>query len=198
MKELFPELKKDNKPTVVWFCDVADDKTNRNIDGKIFKNEPMGIALKRFNCLRVNVLELPEGDLKNEYVKLAPAFLFFDPAAEPVSKPLSGKRATSLGAFSSLVEKTWSKTFTMKFKAYKDGYTKILGLMDKADLQKTKIEKDKARLAEKPNPAKQRKLQQEEEDLKEQMAEIDKQEKELIEACALRAEFLPPEEVGEK
>ena len=182
----------------MWFCDVSDDKTNRNIDGKIFKNEPMGIALKRFNCFRVNVLDIPEGDLKEKYLKLAPAFLFFDPAVVPVSRPLSGKRATSLSAFSSQVEKTWAKTFTMQFKAYKDGYTKILGLMDKADLVKTKIDKDKARLAEKPNPAKARKVAKQGEKLKEQMAEIEKKEQDLIAACALRAEFLPPEEVGEK
>ena len=118
LKLLFPSKGSENRPTVVWFCDVSDDKTNKRIDGTICQSESTALALKRFNCYRVNVLAMPEGRLKKEYSKLTPCFLFFNPDQVPVGKPLRGRKATSLSAFTAHLESTWGRSFTMRLKDY--------------------------------------------------------------------------------
>ena len=190
LKEMFPAIKPDSKPCVVWICDISDEKSLKALDGKIFKNENIGMGLTRFNCFRVNVLEMPDGDLKDKYMRALPAFEFYDPAAKLVTRA-AGKRAGSLSGFSKNLAKAWSATFTLSQKAYEKGMKAVLDGLDKYEVKKQVVDKKKERLEKKPNPGMKRKLDQEQAVLDELRTKIEEQEKKLIASCTLKPEFLP-------
>jgi hypothetical protein len=182
-------------PSVVWLCDVSDDKAVTKIDQVIMRNEPVGITLQRFNCFRVNVLDMPDGDLKKKYEKEAQAFYFFDPAAKQVSR-LVGKRATSLSAFSSYMEKTWNVSYKMKLKAYQKGMKHILDQLDRLDGQKQTLNRQRAKLAERPNPSAQRALDAKLRKFEEARAKVETDQQALKDKCVLKPQFLPKKEDG--
>ena len=154
------------------------------------RNEPVGLGLKRFNCYRVDVLGMPEGELRKKYEKEAQAFYFFGPALKQTAR-LAGKRARSLSAFNSCLGKTWSKTFTMQLKAFQKAMKDILDRLDKLDSKKQVLNRKRARLAEKPNPGKQRALDSELKRFEKERTKVEEDEKAIEEKCTLKPEFLP-------
>lgn len=190
MKTLFPELKADNKPTVVWFQDLEDEKTIKRCEGTIFQNENIGLAMKRFNCFKVDVRAMPSGDLKDKYLRQF-GFHFFDPGADPIGRPLVGRRATSLSAFQSAVERTWDSSFTMRLKEFTKRMKNVLDGFDKVDSKKQVVDRKKLRLEEKPNPRVARALEKEEAELNEQKKEVEQEEAAILAECTLQEEFLP-------
>ena len=152
----------------------------------------MGIALKRFNCFRVNTLDMPEGELKDLYLKQTPGFFFFNPAAELVQK-IVGKRATSLSGFSKLMQLTWDKSFAVRLKVFQKQMKHILDRLDKYEVKKQVVDRNRAKLEEKPNRALQRKTEKEEAELEEMKRLIEEDEKGVIEGCKLKPKFLPEE-----
>lgn len=197
MKKLFPELKPGNQPSVVWFFDPTDEQGIQKIDGTIMKNEPVGIALKHFNCYRVNVQEIPEGDLQKKYAKEVPAFYFFDPAAQLIAS-VTGKRAASLSGFAKLMEGTWDKSFTVSLKEFTKQYKEILDALDKLDVKQQAITRDRQKLEEKKDPKLQKEVEAAEAELAVEKKKIEDQEKSVLEGCTLRPEFLPPAAGGGK
>lgn len=190
MKTLFPELKPSNKPSVVWLQDIADDKTNTKIEGTIFQNENIGLAMKRFNCFKVNVQDMPEGELKKKYMKQI-GFHFFDPAADVFGRPLVGKRASSLSGFSGAVDRVWAKSFTMRLKQYQKEMKNILDELDKIDSKKQVLDRKRQKLEGKPNPSLARAIEKDEAVLAKRMEEVEETESGINERCALKADFLP-------
>jgi hypothetical protein len=193
IKGLHEKISASSQPSVVWLCDVSDEKTNRKIDGTIMKAEPVGIALKRFNCYRVDVLNLPDGDVKEKLVRETPGFYFFDPAGELI-KSIDGKRATSLSTFSKLMEYTWDKSFTMRLRKFQKEMKNVLDALDRYDVKKQGVDRDKAKLEERPRPSLKRKVEKEEAELEEMKKEVEAQEKELIESCTLSEDYLPKQD----
>jgi hypothetical protein len=189
VKDLFAELKPSNQPTVVWVVDITDEKGNQKIEGTIFQNEKMGLSLKRFNCFKVNVRNLPEGDLKEEYLRKT-GFLFYDPAGKPVLQPLLGKRASSLSTFSPYVEKVFDQSFTMRFDAFVKEMTVVLNKLDAVDI----IDKAIAQ-AQKDgpvtNPRDKRKLEKDIAERDAKKKEVEEYEAEVVAKCTLRPEYLP-------
>jgi len=185
---------------VVWLIDLTDEKTNKKIEGTIFQNENVGLALKRFHCFKVNVRSLPEGELKDKYLRSL-GFYFFDPAAQPTQRPLVGRRSESLSSFSSSVETVWNLSFTTALKKYQGDMKDVLDLLDKAEGKKAITDKKKEKLKDKPNARLQREVEKEEAEIAEQMKEAEDLEKEVIAGCTLRPEFLPEapaDETGKK
>ena len=196
LKSLFPELSKTSRPSVVWFQDLEEEKTITRADA-IFQNENIGLAMKRFNCFKVDVHGIPDGDLKEKYLKQV-GFHFFDPKAEAVGRPLVGKRQTSLSAFNSALERAWSKVFTMTIKEYQKRMKKVLDGFDKVDVKKQAVDRDRADLADKPNPVKARQLDKKQAELDEAKKAVEEEEKGIIDECTLREEYLPePEKSAE-
>jgi len=190
LKGLFPELKPSNKPSVVWFQDITDDQTNTRIEGTIFQNENIGLAMKRFHCFKVNVLDLPEGDLKKKYLRQI-GFHFFDPAAEPIGRPLIRGRATSLSSFSGTVDRIWAKSYTMRLREFQKEMKNVLDELDKIDSKKQVLDRKRERLEERPNPRLARAIEKEKAELDERMNEVEEMEAEINAECVLREEFLP-------
>ena len=195
MKQMMGDLSDDSTPAVVWFYSPADEKALKAVDGNIMQNERVGIALKKFRCFRVNVLEIPSAELRAKYERTSPSFMFFDPSGEKAAE-VSGKRAMSLSGFSNMMERTWNLSFTVNLKDYSKQMTKILDRLDRLDSQRQALDRDRARLVERPNPAKQRKLASEEEELQEEMAKLTEDEKEVLTGIELRPAYRSAEEAS--
>jgi hypothetical protein len=190
LKTLFPELKSDSKPALVWFQDLEDGKTIQRCEGTIFQNENVGLAMKQFNCFKVDVRGMPGGELKDKYLKMS-GFHFFDPAAEAACNPLIGRRATSLSAFQSSMERTWDQTFTMRLKDYTKKMKNILDDFDKIDSKKQVLDRKKAKLDKRPNPALQRAIEKEQAELDEAKKQVEEDEKAIFAECTLNEKYLP-------
>lgn len=189
---MYPQLSASNQPSIVWFQDVTDDQTIKKIDGAIMGNEKVGIALKRFNCYRVNVLDLPEGEMKDKHLRELPAFYFFTPDAKLVKK-VNGKRATSLSSVNKLIEYVWNQSFDMSIKAYSKEIKGVLDAFDSADIEKQKNDRLQAKLDEGANPSLERKLKAQKEVVANLIKEIEEMERQILESCKLKAKFLPEE-----
>jgi len=196
--DLTKKLDPSNKPSVVWLIDISDDKGNTKVEGTIFQNEDMGLALQQFNCYKVDVQALPEGDLKDKYLKREIGFHFFDPAGQPCYHPLTGRRADSLSSFSSCVDKVWSASYDMRLKDYQKQMKNVLDEMDRVDLAQQDIDRKAKRLEDRPNPRLQRELDKAKEELAEGKKKVDDMQKEVLAQCTLKSEFLPEaaEETG--
>jgi hypothetical protein len=189
---MFPQLTATNLPSIVWFQDVSDDQTIKKIDGAIMGNEQVGIALKRFNCFRVNVLDLPEGELKKKHLKEAPAFYFFTPDAK-LSNKVYGKRATSLSSVSKLIEGLWNESYDKSHKEFCKEYKAVLDAFDGADLEKQKNDRLQAKLDEGANPSLEKKLKAQKEVVANMTKEIEEMEQKILGSFKLKAKYLPEE-----
>jgi hypothetical protein len=186
----------DSTPAVVWIYDPSDEKDNASAQSNLFQNEGVGIALKKFRTLRVDVTAIRSERVKELY-KSTPAFRFYDPSGELVGI-LEGRNSDSLSSFSSLLERTWDKSFTVRLRGYTKQMTKILDRLDRFDGQKQVLDQNLARLSGKPNARKQRQLEKESEELEKVAREIAEDEQELLASVKLRDDFLPKSEDGEK
>jgi hypothetical protein len=195
MKNLSANPGSGDIPAIVWLYTPADDKTVQACNANIFQNERVGIALKKFRTYRVNVEEIDNAELRKEYMRAAPAFLFFDPSGDQVAK-LGGKKATSLSGFSSVMGKTWNMSFTVKLKPYTKNMTNILDRLDKINGRTQIMEQSKARLDSKPNAMKQRKLQAQAETLRAEKEAVVEDEQEILASVELRSKFRPEEQAA--
>jgi hypothetical protein len=193
--ELLEKLSTNNDdptPAVVWMYDPTDDKANRALESTTFQNEQIALALKKFRRFRVNVEEIGNRELREEYSKRLPAFHFFDPSGASIGE-IAGRKATSLSGFSSMLDKTWKLSFESRMKTFARGMTKILDELDKLEAKKLLHAQGLERLKDKPNPRKERSLAKEGEELKQLEESILSDEKELLESVKIRPEFLSEE-----
>ena len=192
---MFAQITKSSKPSVVWMQDLEAEKDITKANA-IFQNENIGLAMKRFNCFKVDVHAIPDGDIKEKYLKRV-GFHFFDPKGVAIGKPLTGKRSSSLSAFNRIIERAWNKIFTMTIKDYQKQMKKVLDGFDKVDVKKQAIDRDRAKIATKPNPAKAKQVEKEQAELDKAMKKVEELEKGIIDNCMLKPEYLESEKSAE-
>jgi hypothetical protein len=182
---------KERKPCVVWLCDAEDDRKNEQLEKKLFFDEKIGLAMKRFICLRADIQAIPNDREAEKLYRKAPLFYFFDPAGKQFGRTLYGKRAASRSGFCRQLEKLWDLSFEMKLKVYSKQMGKILDELDKLEGEKNRLTGKMDRAAD--NPRKLEQLKKEEEALKAEEDEITAKEKEILDAVTLREEFRAPD-----
>ena len=179
------------QPTLVWFFSLDNERENQSCESTVFQNEQVGLALKRFRCVKIDVESIQDARLRERYGRSTPAFHVIDPAGKTVSK-LEGKSATSLSRFNGMLKGTWGRMFTVSQRAFVKDMTKILDRLDRVTAQRTVLNSKKQRLEEKGNRAKLAALARDEAELAEQQTEIEQDEQQIIERCELRKEFRAP------
>jgi hypothetical protein len=186
---------KEALPIVIWIYDLEDEKTNQSIETKIFCDEKVGLALKRFICLKGNLEGIPDRELVKDLRRRAPVFYLYDPAGKPFDT-LEGKSATSRSRFYGLVEKLWGASFDVRLRDFAKQMGDILDRVDKLETQKQLLAAKKARAAD--NPRKLAALKDDEEELaKEEKAILD-DEAAILASCKRKAEFESPPEAAQK
>ncbi len=178
--------RKDVLPTVVWIYDLEAEKVNRSLETKIFQDLKVGLALKRFTCLKGNIETIPDERLAEKLRKQAPVFYFFDPAGKSFTV-LKGKKGASRSRFYSTVEKLWSASFKVKLRDFAKKMTKVLDRIDKIEKEKTLLEAKMKRAEGKPG--KLRGLTKQKDKLKDEEDEILADEQKLLADCKVKDEF---------
>lgn len=173
---------------MIFICDEEDEKAERALESKIFSNEKIGVAMKRFTCLKGSIQSIPDERLALKIARQTPVFYFYDPAGKPM-KVLKGKRATSTSAFSAQVSKLWDSSYKMKLKAYCKRMGQILDLLDKHASETDRLQDKMDRAADKPGKLAQ--LRKEKDELAKDEQKIQEMEQELLKASPLKAEFAP-------
>ena len=144
-----------------------------------------------------DVESISDSELRKKYSS-TPGFLILDPHAGVMAQT-SGRSATSASRFRGFVGQAWDKLFTMRQRDYLKEMKGILDELDKLSGKKTVLQAQKARLATRPNPAKARELQKDEEELAKWEAQIQKDEQDIKSRCTLQEEWVKPaEEAAEK
>jgi len=179
--------RKDVLPTVVWIYDLENDKLNRSLETKVFQDLKVGIALKRFTCLKGNIETIPDEKLADQLRKRAPVFYFFDPAGK-LYATLQGKKGTSRSRFYKTVEKLWSASFNVRLRDFNKKMTKILDRIDKVEKEKDLLEAKMKRAEGKPG--KLRGLARQQDKLKAREEEVLEDERKLLADCTLKDEFV--------
>ncbi len=178
--------RKENLPAVIWIYDLADEKKNSALETKIFTDLKVGIALKRFACLKGNIDTIPNEKLANDLRKRAPVFYFYDPAGKSFTQ-LMGKKAASRSRFYGVVEKLWAASFQVKLRDFSGKMTKILDRIDKVEKEKALLAAKKSRAEGKPG--KLRTIARDEEKLKKEEEKVLEDEQKLLADCRLRDEY---------
>ena len=176
-----------SKPAVIWVFDAEDDRKNEQLEKKVFADNKIGLALKRFLCLKAEIQSIPDDKLLRETARKCPMFIFYDPAGEEFGR-LAGKKAGSKSGVSSQIEKLWDLSFEVRLKDYSKQMGKLLDELDKIERDKERLTKKMTSAAGKPGKLKG--LQKEEEKLKAEEAKLLEKEQELIAACKLRPDFV--------
>lgn len=184
------------QPIVIWICDAEDDKGNVNLEKKIFNDEKVGLAMKRFICLKGELQTLPDEREAAKLARKTPLFYFYDPAGEQFGKPLYGKRASSRSGFCSQLEKLWDHSFSTKLKVYHKSMSKLLDKLDKLESEKMRLTSKMDRAAD--NPSKLAKLQKEEEALKAEEEKLEKEEQDILASVKLSSQFEKGDEQAAK
>ena len=189
LKKMSSGVSEGSTPAVVWIYSPEDEKENASASGTLFQSEGVGIALKKFRTLRVDVTRIASERIRRQY-KTTPAFHFYDPSGDLIGK-IEGKSATSLSKFSTVMERAWNKSFAVKLRDYSKKMTKILDRLDRYTGKKQVLDQSLARLAQKPNPRKQRQLDEDAQELEKMAQKIAEDEQEVIASVILRSSYLP-------
>ena len=180
-------VKFDARPTVVWFFSPEDETENQTCEATVFQNEKLGLALKRFRTVKVDVETINDAKLRRQYSN-TPAFHVIDPKGRTIAR-IEGKQATSLSRFSGMMKTAWTKLFAMNQRTFVKSMTKILNRLDVVSSQTTVLAAKRQRLQGKNNRAKLAAIAREEAELAEVKAEIEKDESQVIENCLLKSAY---------
>ena len=145
------------KPMMIYVTseDETDTLTSK-LEQVVFKSEKLAIASKFFDTIKMSAGDAEQDRLISKAGKKAPRIIFLT-RSYGVSKVLQG-RSISAGkltkAMSSLVRKEYKTNFNRMVKEY----AKALNELDRLEARQTQINGNRARLAEKPNAGKLKKL----------------------------------------
>jgi hypothetical protein len=186
---------REARPAVVWFFDPADDVAATGFDANVRRNEQVALALSAFRCYRVNVETIDSEAVRAEYARVLPAVHFFGPDNALLGR-MEGKKAYSLAGFSGALESAWARSFTTPMKGYTRDMARVLDSLDKVDGRKQILARERARLAAKPDPRRERELAADEAKLKLEEEKVLAEEKRVRSEVALRPEYLKADETA--
>ncbi len=145
------------KPMMIYVTseDETDTLTSK-LEQVVFKSEKLAIASKFFDTIKMSAGDAEQDRLISKAGKKAPRIIFLT-RSYGVSKVLEGRRISAgklTKAMSSLVRKEYKTNFNKMVKEY----AKTLNELDRLEARQTQISDVRARLAEKHNAGRLKKL----------------------------------------
>lgn len=118
------------KPFVVMIDETRPEEDRLEVATKIFGDEDVVIATKLFNCYRIDVADVPEGELAKKYGRRVPALYFFDQKGNEIDG-LAGKPKPN-HVFRRL-EKAFDAFYVGKLESWVETYADALDVLQKAE-----------------------------------------------------------------
>ncbi|MHC4492634.1 MAG: hypothetical protein ACYTDU_13520 [Planctomycetota bacterium] len=150
-----------DKPMMVYIpSDDPTDSITRKLNSVVFKNEKVGIGAKFFETLKISRRHALDDRLLVSHADPTPQIVFlkrnFTEHAALQKKQISASKL--LKTMKSLVRAEYINDFDAMVRAY----GKLLDELDRLESRKEVLTKQRQRLEDQPNPAKERKLEREE------------------------------------
>jgi len=153
-----------DKPMLVYV--VSDDPTDnvsRKLEDVVFRNEKLGLGTKFFKNVKVSAGDALTDRLLKDSGDTAPRIVLVSRDYKAF-KVLQGKQISAgkmLKGMSALVKKEYTDSFDKMVRAY----IKLLNERDRLEGKKSKLAADLARLQDKPNASKGKKIAREQKKL---------------------------------
>jgi hypothetical protein len=174
-------------PIVVWIHGGEDRDLSDACDAHLRADWRASLALDRFVRYRVNLDSIRREELREGL--RAPAYLFFDPTGEEISR-VEGERAADCDSFERALERAWRTVYEQRRKRYVKAMEDLLEEKEKIAERRGRLEEERRELADERNALrKQRALDREEEKLERELEEILGEERETRSALAVREEY---------
>ena len=151
-----------DKPMMIYIpSDDPTDSITRKLNSVVFKNEKVAIAAKFFETLKISRKHALDDRLLASHADPTPQIVFlkrdFTEHAALRKKKISASRL--LKTMKSLVRDEYVNDFDAMVRAYE----KLLDELDRLESRNEVLAKRRKRLEDQPNPARERKLEREEE-----------------------------------
>lgn len=178
-KEQTGSTMRAERPMMVYVASSdATDTETRKLEDVVFANEQVAVGAKFFDTIRVSEADAAQDRILAEAGKDAPRIILLKRDYQ-VDSVLEGKRL-SAGKLKSAMGNVVAREYDNKFDPMVSEYIKLLNELDRLDGRKAAIADQKARLQQKPNPSKAKKLEREEQELATDMAKWEAEEKALL------------------
>ena len=167
------------RPMMVYV--TSPDPTNRDarkFEDVVLKSEAVAIGAKFFDCIRISEANADEDRLLAKAGRGAPRLVFLNREYK-VTGTISGRSLSSSRiskAMNVVVKASYENNYDKMVKAY----IKLLTRMDGMESVRQRIADKRTRLATKPNASKLKKLERDQRQYDEDMAEWRKEEQELL------------------
>jgi len=161
---------------------TSDDPTAkemRKLEDVVFANEQVGLGSKFFDCVKMSAGDALQDRIIAEAGKFTPRLVFIQRDYTVAS--VLQRTGISGGKVLKAMKLTARAEYKTNFDSMVKTYRKMLDELDRFDSKRAYIADQKKRLAAKPNASKAKKLEREERELEEGMAEWKKREDALKE-----------------
>lgn len=167
------------KPMLI-FINAEDDTDSdmRKLEDVVFADERVQLGAKFFDCVKMTPGDAEQDRLVKEAGRLTPRLIFVgrDYKVEDVIEGHKISSGKVVRAMQTVVRGEYETNFDTMVKEYR----KLLDELDRLDSKRAYIADQKARLAEKADARRERKIQRDEEELQAEMADWTKKEQELL------------------
>ena len=182
--------RKEVLPAIVWIYDLEDEKSEKSLEAKVFGDQKVALALKRFVCLKGNLETIPDGKLVRDLRRRGPVFFFYDPARN-LFGTLQGKKALSKSRFYGVVQKLWGESFEMKINTFTKTMGSILDGIDRVETKKQALAAKEARAA--GNSLKLAKIRRDKAKIEKEEKEVLEDEEQLLSDCKVKERYIKGE-----
>jgi hypothetical protein len=151
---------KATKPVLVYFYSGStDDEKLEKAESKMFGNDDLAVATKFFSCLRIDVDQIENQEIRKRYAPKTPTFYVLDGAGKTLKKRtgnLSSKAIVSelVKAYKSV----YSDNLSKRIKTFNKFLNRLEKLADKIAVLDLKITEQDAAIAKRDTPRKRKKL----------------------------------------
>jgi hypothetical protein len=168
------------RPMLIYI--TSDDPENsdvRKLESVVFASESVAVGTKFFDCYKITAGSALQDRILKEAGRYTPRLVLLDRDFN-VEKVLQ-RSGISGGKLIRAMKGVARKEYVNRFDTMVRDYIKLLNELDRLEGKKAKIADDRARLADKPNASKARRVDRDEKEYKAEMEEWAKKEAELLE-----------------
>jgi hypothetical protein len=130
--------------TLIYITNSKDGRKVQTFEKAIFKNEPIGIALKLFRCLKIDLAR--DKHAKGIYGDKVPQFIAFDAKGERVDEVYMRDYKCKTDPLMRLLVKTSKGHGKLPLKSFVKKYRGFLNELDRLEGKKTVLAQKKQRL----------------------------------------------------
>jgi hypothetical protein len=186
-------------PAVLYLYDPQDDpRKHEQFERTVFNNDELGVSLRPFRCVRVDVTNWPEG--RTKYGKQLPLFVSFDQGGKVAGEAAMPGYKAAVSPILAVLGKAAAGFVKPNLAAFVDNYKEVVQDLERVENKKKALQDRKSRLSrkDKDDPAKAAELQKEEKEIAADEQRLLAKEKEILDLAKVHARDANAQQLGER